>query len=201
MINAVKRCNWATGPIKTWWLWETCCCCCCCCNHFTAPGTLSRTTRVSRYQKDKTNMDLLEQEIVSGSGMSWAICKSAPRPRHVTTPASHHSVFTGLMPFLPPNEQHQSTEGRLWETFFVICSSGLICVVCFICYIVFYYPRIYAKCRYSHGSSICWFACSAEISDHYYQSRCLSVCLSVILSSVLSRSPTSGWPIWMKLGS
>ena len=41
----------------------------------------------------KTNLDLLEQEIVSGSGISWAICKSAPRSRQITTPASHHSVF------------------------------------------------------------------------------------------------------------
>jgi len=29
----------------------------------------------------------------SGSGISWAICKSAPWPRHITTPASHHSIF------------------------------------------------------------------------------------------------------------
>jgi len=29
-------------------------------------------------QESKTNLDLLEQEIVSGSGISWAICKSAP---------------------------------------------------------------------------------------------------------------------------
>jgi len=48
---------------------------------------------VSWYQKGKTNLDLLEQEIVSCSGISWAICKSAPRPRQITTPASHHSVF------------------------------------------------------------------------------------------------------------
>ena len=53
----------------------------------------SETTRVSRHQKGKTNLDLLEQEIVSGSGISWAICKSAPWPRCITTPASHHSVF------------------------------------------------------------------------------------------------------------
>ena len=55
---------------------------------------LSGTTRVSRYQKGKTrqvktNLDLLEQEIVSGSGICWAICKSAPHPRqprqHPTT--------------------------------------------------------------------------------------------------------------------
>jgi len=27
-------------------------------------------------------------------------------------PASHHSVFTGRIPFLPPNQQRQSTEGK-----------------------------------------------------------------------------------------
>jgi len=30
---------------------------------------------------------------VSGSGISWAICKSAPRSRQITMPAPHHSVF------------------------------------------------------------------------------------------------------------
>jgi len=36
---------------------------------------------------------LLKQETVSGSSISWAICKSAPRSRQITTPAPHHSVF------------------------------------------------------------------------------------------------------------
>ena len=36
---------------------------------------------------------LLKQETVSGSGISWAICKSAPRSRQITTPAPHRSVF------------------------------------------------------------------------------------------------------------
>ena len=36
---------------------------------------------------------LLEQETVSGSGISWAICKSAPRSRQITTPAPHYSSF------------------------------------------------------------------------------------------------------------
>ena len=36
---------------------------------------------------------LLEQETVSGSGISWAICKSAPRSRQITTPAPRHSDF------------------------------------------------------------------------------------------------------------
>jgi len=35
----------------------------------------------------------LKQQTVSGSGISWAICKSASRSRQMTTPAPHHSVF------------------------------------------------------------------------------------------------------------
>jgi len=54
---------------------------------------------------------LLKQETVSGSGIHWAICKSAPRSRQITTPVPHRSVFTGRMPFLPPNQQRQGTEG------------------------------------------------------------------------------------------
>ena len=30
---------------------------------------------------------------MSGSGISWAICKSVPRSRQMTTPAPHHSIF------------------------------------------------------------------------------------------------------------
>ena len=53
----------------------------------------AHTTRVSRYQKSKPIWILLELETVSGSGISWAICKSAPRSRQITMPAPHHSVF------------------------------------------------------------------------------------------------------------
>jgi len=34
----------------------------------------------------------------------------------ITMPAAHHSVFTGRMPFLLPNQQHQSTEGTMIQT-------------------------------------------------------------------------------------
>ena len=36
---------------------------------------------------------LLKQETVSGSGISWAICKSASRSRQITMPVPHHSIF------------------------------------------------------------------------------------------------------------
>jgi len=87
---------------------------------------LSGTTRVSRHQKGKTDLDLLQQEIVSSTCISWAICKSASSPRHINTPASHHSIFTGQMPFLPPDQQRQSTEGMMVHKLpaKVICIDG-----------------------------------------------------------------------------
>ena len=81
---------------------------------------MSGSTWVSRYQKGKTkkvktNLDLLEQEIVSGSGICWAICKSAPlADNHANIPPL--SFFTGRMPFLTPNQQRQSTEGSSYTT-------------------------------------------------------------------------------------
>jgi len=57
---------------------------------------------------------LLKQQTVSGSGISWAICKSAPRPRQITTPACHHSVFTGWMLFTQP------TVSKHWKQFLLL---------------------------------------------------------------------------------
>ena len=51
---------------------------------------------------------LLEQETMSGSGISWAICKSAPCSRQTTMPAPHRSVF--YRPDALPAAQPTSTE-------------------------------------------------------------------------------------------
>ena len=56
-------------------------------------GPFSGIPRWAGTRKVKPIWILLKQETVSGSGISWAICKSAPRSRQITTPASHHSVF------------------------------------------------------------------------------------------------------------
>ena len=47
---------------------------------------------------------LLKQETMSGSGIIWAICKSASRSRQLTTPTPHHSVFyrPGALPATQP---------------------------------------------------------------------------------------------------
>jgi len=53
------------------------------------PGLLGWTGT----RKGKPVWVLLKQETGSGSGISWAVCKSAPRSRQITTPAPHHSSF------------------------------------------------------------------------------------------------------------
>jgi len=53
---------------------------------------------------------LLKQQTMSGSGISWAICKSAPRSRQITTPAPHHSVFYRPDALPAANQQCQSTK-------------------------------------------------------------------------------------------
>ena len=61
---------------------------------------------------------LLKQETVSGSGISWAVCKSATRSRQITTPAPHHSSFlqAGCSSCRPTNSvkalKATSTEGH-----------------------------------------------------------------------------------------
>jgi len=51
-----------------------------------------------------------------GSGSSWTMCKqSAPRSRQLTTPTPHRSIFTGWMLALMPNQQCQSSEGKLYK--------------------------------------------------------------------------------------
>jgi len=77
----------------------------------TAP--LSGTTRVSRYQKGKTNLDFTEardSEWQSYQLGHMQVCTSLQTDNHASTPPL--SFFTGRMPFLPPNQQRQSTEGN-----------------------------------------------------------------------------------------
>ena len=72
---------------------------------------LSRTTQVSWYQKGKTNLDFTEAR---DSEWQWhqlghtQVCTSLQADNHNSTPPL--SFFTGRMPFLPPNQQRQSTE-------------------------------------------------------------------------------------------
>ena len=79
-------------------------------------GPLSGTTRVSQYQKGETNLDFTEAR---DSEWQWhqlghmQVCTSLQTDYHTSTPPL--SFFTGRMPFLPPNQQCQSTEGESYR--------------------------------------------------------------------------------------
>jgi len=70
---------------------------------------------VSRYQKGKTNLDFTEardSEWQCHQLDHMQVCTSLQTDNHASTPLL--SFFTGRMPFLPPNQQHQSTQGNLY---------------------------------------------------------------------------------------
>jgi len=82
-------------------------------------GPFSGISLVSRHQKGKTHMDFTEPR---DSEWQWhqlgrmQVCTSLQTDNHTSTLPL--SFFTGRMPFLPPNQQRQSTEG-------IICSINM----------------------------------------------------------------------------
>jgi len=72
---------------------------------------------VGRYQQGKTNLDFTEAR---DSEWQWQqldymqVYTSLQSDNHTSTPPL--SFFTDRMPFLPPNQQRQSTEGMSTES-------------------------------------------------------------------------------------
>ena len=87
MINAEKNSRYNGCIYCTWWA-----------------GT----------KKVKPIWILLKQERLSGSGITWAVCKSAPRSREITTPAPNHSVFlqAGCLSCRRTNSVNALSEGK-----------------------------------------------------------------------------------------
>jgi len=82
---------------------------------------------VSRYQKGKTNLDFTEAR---DSEWQWhqlgrmKVCTALQRDSHASTLPL--KFFTGQMPFLPPNQQRQSTEGiiqKLTQVSLIYCTE------------------------------------------------------------------------------
>ena len=89
----------------------------------TAP--FPRLPRWAITRKVKPIWILLKQETVSGSGISWATRKPAPRSRQTTTPAPHHSVFyrpDALPAAQPTASKHWRPSGRY------IANNEWVCV-------------------------------------------------------------------------
>jgi len=76
---------------------------------------------VSRYQKRKTNLDFTEAR---DSEWQWhllghmQVCTLLQSDNHASTPPL--IFFTGRMPFLPPNQQRQSSEDMRYNVNFYV---------------------------------------------------------------------------------
>jgi len=123
---------------------------------------------------------------VSGSGISWAICKSAPRSRQITMPAPHHSIFyrldalpddqTGFTFLVPahPGSPGQRAVNRVCVTENSICLVVVSFVVVFIT----------AACEDTHNPRSTWSPAVLTIS------HCLRVLLTGVRPAV-TQSPCS----------
>jgi len=83
---------------------------------------------------------LLKQETVGGSGISWAICKSAPRPRQIPVPAPTTQFLQAGCPSCHPTNSVKALKAKNWKKTntnlekpkptvnFKICSHLCVCV-------------------------------------------------------------------------
>jgi len=67
---------------------------------------------VSRYQKGKTNLDFTDFAEARDSEWQWHQLGHMQVCTSLQTDNPTVQFFTGRMPFLPPNQQCQSTEGE-----------------------------------------------------------------------------------------
>jgi len=80
---------------------------------------------VSQYQKGKTSLDFTE---ATDSEWQWhqlgrvQVCTSLQTDNNASTPPL--SFLTGRMPFLPPNQQHQSTVVTMLNIKLLMCRGS-----------------------------------------------------------------------------
>jgi len=71
-------------------------------------GLFSRTTWVGRHQKGRTILDLMKQEMM---GWQWHQLDHM-QITYTLLQTDNHASSSPLSFYLPPNQQHRSTEGQ-----------------------------------------------------------------------------------------
>jgi len=82
---------------------------------------ISRCTWVSRYQYVSI-LDIIGAKGDGDGGNNWTSCKAPVKMSPLT---NQHQLFTGRMPFLSPNQQCQSTEGKFWTMTLMLINHSL----------------------------------------------------------------------------
>jgi len=111
LLIIVNRCGLKFGisPQRREWYRQTCTL------HTYLTALFPGLPRWAGTRKVKPIWILLKQETVSGNGISWAICKSTPRSRQITTPAPTTQFFYRPDALPAPIQQRQSTEGKWYR--------------------------------------------------------------------------------------
>ena len=126
----------------------------------------------------------MKQETVRGIGISWAICKFAPRSRQITTPAPHHSVF--LQARCPSCHPTNSVKALKAKTRYQI-SSYLLCTLSAFSSLTLLVGRQEGNpaCKKLSGGVLAWLSVWSEVQTCTWPSWCH--CHSLSFASVKSR--------------
>jgi len=121
----------------------------------------SCTTQVSQYQKGKTSLDFTEAR---DSEWQWhqlgmRICISLQTDNHASTPTL--SFFTGRMPFLPPNQQHESTEGS-YISCYITLHYKLFIAFCALTLLI-WQQEGHPACKKQSGEMLAWLSVWSEV--------------------------------------
>ena len=122
-VSNVYVTNFSSSEVTTLWYYTT---------HTRLTALCPGLPRWAGTRKVKPIWILLEQETVSLSGISWAICKSASRSRQITTPAPHLSFLqAGCLSCCPTNSV------KALKAMFII----IIIIIIIVC-------NVYIECTY-----------------------------------------------------
>ena len=122
-----------------------------------------------------------EQETVSGSGISWAICKSAPHSRQITMPATHHSSF--LLAGCPSNS-FKALKAKAQNTDSWILKSCL-----FFCKVLYSFVCAFSAWAFSASTLL--------VGQQEGHPACKKLSSEVLVwLSVWSKVQTCIWPSW-----
>jgi len=134
---------------------------------------------------------LPKQETVSGSGISWAICKRAPRSTQITMPALHHSGFLQAgCPSCRPTNSVKALK-MLAKTFAKLLYT-------YLCYYCAVYLHVSMRIRWL----ICWT--NGVSSEHGFSENRVFFTEAIMLKWVLyfcvqaSESPCKGGVPFLK---
>ena len=127
----------------------------------------------------------MKQETVSGSGISWAICKSAPCSRQITTPVPHHCFLQAGCPSCRPTNSVKALKARSYLcTYDYLASTQTVAISTMNSYHQFYLTSVKSRLVLSF-----WYQLTRVVPDKGPLNRCVCVCVVPVQSPMHTVTP------------